>query len=47
MAPSDIYDRVLAEVERPLIQMTLAATMYADEQQRYFVRSAAHGVCQG
>ena len=23
---SDIYDRVLAEVERPLIQMTLAAT---------------------
>ncbi len=22
----DIYDRVLAEVERPLIQMTLAAT---------------------
>jgi two-component system nitrogen regulation response regulator GlnG len=26
MAPSDIYDRVLAEVERPLIQMTLAAT---------------------
>jgi two-component system nitrogen regulation response regulator GlnG len=26
MAPSDIYDRVLAEVERPLIRMTLAAT---------------------
>jgi two-component system nitrogen regulation response regulator GlnG len=26
MAPSDIYDRVLAEVERPLILMTLAAT---------------------
>ncbi len=26
MAPSDIYERVLAEVERPLIQMTLAAT---------------------
>ncbi|MCW3473797.1 nitrogen regulation protein NR(I) [Limobrevibacterium gyesilva] len=26
MAPSDIYDRVLAEVERPLIQMTLSAT---------------------
>ena len=26
MTPSDIYDRVLAEVERPLIQMTLAAT---------------------
>jgi len=25
-AASDIYDRVLAEVERPLIQMTLAAT---------------------
>jgi two-component system nitrogen regulation response regulator GlnG len=25
-APSDVYDRVLAEVERPLIQMTLAAT---------------------
>ena len=25
-SPSDIYDRVLAEVERPLIQMTLAAT---------------------
>ena len=25
-APSDIYDRVLAEVERPLIRMTLAAT---------------------
>jgi two-component system nitrogen regulation response regulator GlnG len=24
--PSDIYERVLAEVERPLIQMTLAAT---------------------
>jgi len=24
--PSDIYDRVIAEVERPLIQMTLAAT---------------------
>ena len=24
--PSDIYDRVLAEVERPLIRMTLAAT---------------------
>ena len=24
--PSDIYDRVLAEVERPLIQLTLAAT---------------------
>ena len=26
IAPSDIYDRVLAEVERPLIQLTLAAT---------------------
>ncbi len=26
LATSDIYDRVLAEVERPLIQMTLAAT---------------------
>jgi two-component system nitrogen regulation response regulator GlnG len=26
LAPSDIYDRVLAEVERPLIQMTLSAT---------------------
>lgn len=26
LAPSDIYDRVIAEVERPLIQMTLAAT---------------------
>ena len=26
MGPSDIYERVLAEVERPLIQMTLAAT---------------------
>ena len=26
MAPSDIYDQVLAEVERPLIQLTLAAT---------------------
>jgi two-component system nitrogen regulation response regulator GlnG len=26
LAPSDIYDRVLAEVERPLIQMTLAMT---------------------
>jgi two-component system nitrogen regulation response regulator GlnG len=25
-APSDIYDKVLAEVERPLIQLTLAAT---------------------
>jgi two-component system nitrogen regulation response regulator GlnG len=25
-APSDIYDQVLAEVERPLIQLTLAAT---------------------
>ncbi|MBV9812021.1 MAG: nitrogen regulation protein NR(I) [Acetobacteraceae bacterium] len=25
-APADIYDRVLAEVERPLIQMTLAVT---------------------
>ncbi|MBV9537628.1 MAG: nitrogen regulation protein NR(I) [Acidisphaera sp.] len=25
-APSDIYERVLAEVERPLIRMTLAAT---------------------
>jgi two-component system nitrogen regulation response regulator GlnG len=25
-APSDIYDRVIAEVERPLIRMTLAAT---------------------
>jgi two-component system nitrogen regulation response regulator GlnG len=24
--PSDIYEQVLAEVERPLIQMTLAAT---------------------
>ena len=24
--PSDIYDRILAEVERPLIQLTLAAT---------------------
>ena len=26
MAPTDIYEQVLAEVERPLIQMTLAAT---------------------
>ena len=26
VGPSDIYDRVLAEVERPLIRMTLAAT---------------------
>ena len=26
IAPSDIYDRVLAEVERPLIQLTLAVT---------------------
>jgi two-component system nitrogen regulation response regulator GlnG len=26
LAPSDIYDKVLAEVERPLIQLTLAAT---------------------
>ncbi|MCL2428842.1 MAG: sigma 54-interacting transcriptional regulator, partial [Alphaproteobacteria bacterium] len=26
LAPSDIYDRVIAEVERPLIQMTLSAT---------------------
>ncbi len=26
LAPSDIYDQVLAEVERPLIEMTLAAT---------------------
>jgi len=26
IAPSDIYDRVLAEVERPLITLTLAAT---------------------
>jgi two-component system nitrogen regulation response regulator GlnG len=26
LAPSDIYEQVLAEVERPLIQMTLAAT---------------------
>jgi two-component system nitrogen regulation response regulator GlnG len=26
LASSDIYDRVIAEVERPLIQMTLAAT---------------------
>ena len=26
LGPSDIYDRVLAEVERPLIQLTLAAT---------------------
>ncbi len=26
VGPSDIYERVLAEVERPLIQMTLAAT---------------------
>ena len=25
-APKDVYDRVLAEVERPLIEMTLAAT---------------------
>ena len=25
-APSDIYDRVIAEVERPLIRLTLAAT---------------------
>jgi two-component system nitrogen regulation response regulator GlnG len=24
--PNDIYERVLAEVERPLIQMTLSAT---------------------
>ena len=26
LAPSDIYDQVLAEVERPLIELTLAAT---------------------
>ncbi|MDE2006285.1 MAG: nitrogen regulation protein NR(I) [Rhodospirillales bacterium] len=26
MGPSDIYDRVIAEVERPLIRLTLAAT---------------------
>jgi two-component system nitrogen regulation response regulator GlnG len=26
LTPSDIYDRVIAEVERPLIRMTLAAT---------------------
>ena len=26
MGPADMYDKVLAEVERPLIQMTLAAT---------------------
>ena len=26
LAPSDIYDQVLAEVERPLLEMTLAAT---------------------
>jgi two-component system nitrogen regulation response regulator GlnG len=26
LTPSDIYDRVIAEVERPLIQMTLSAT---------------------
>ena len=26
MAPTDIYDRVIAEVERPLIRLTLAAT---------------------
>jgi two-component system nitrogen regulation response regulator GlnG len=26
LAPSDIYDQILAEVERPLIEMTLAAT---------------------
>ena len=26
LTPSDIYDRVIAEVERPLIQMTLAVT---------------------
>jgi two-component system nitrogen regulation response regulator GlnG len=26
LAPSDIYDRVIAEVERPLIQLTLVAT---------------------
>ena len=26
MAPSDMYDRIIAEVERPLIQMTLSAT---------------------
>ncbi len=26
LMPSDIYDRVIAEVERPLIQMTLSAT---------------------
>jgi two-component system, NtrC family, nitrogen regulation response regulator GlnG len=26
MSPSDIYDRVIAEVERPLIRLTLAAT---------------------
>jgi two-component system nitrogen regulation response regulator GlnG len=25
-APSDVYDRVIAEVERPLIRLTLAAT---------------------
>ncbi len=26
LTPSDVYDRVIAEVERPLIRMTLAAT---------------------
>ena len=26
VAPSDIYDQVIAEVERPLIRLTLAAT---------------------
>ncbi len=26
MAPSDVYDQMIAEVERPLIRMTLAAT---------------------
>ena len=26
LMPSDIYDRVISEVERPLIRMTLAAT---------------------
>ena len=26
MGASDIYDRVIAEVERPLIRLTLAAT---------------------
>ena len=26
LAPTDVYDRVIAEVERPLIRLTLAAT---------------------